>query len=76
LLPATDEAGAEETAQRMRVEIERSFDIEGRSLCVGVSIGIAVHQGGDQDANDVMRQADRAMYRAKRQRTDNGEPRA
>jgi len=76
LLPATDEAGAEETAQRMRAEIERPFDIEGQSLRVGVSIGTAVHTRGDQDANDVMRQADRAMYRAKRQRTDTGESRA
>ena len=30
LLAATDEAGAEETAQRLRVEIELPFDIEGQ----------------------------------------------
>ncbi len=66
LLPATDEAGAEETAQRMREEVKRPFDIEGQSLRVSASIGIAIHTGGDQDANDVMRQADRAMYAAKR----------
>jgi diguanylate cyclase (GGDEF)-like protein/PAS domain S-box-containing protein len=68
LLPATDGNGANDIADRLRTAINEPFDIEGHRLHIGVSVGIAVHQGDDEDANTLMQQADEAMYRAKRQR--------
>lgn len=67
LLPATDSRGANETALRLRAAIDQAFDLGGHRLHISVTVGIALHDGGHGDANALMRQADRAMYRAKRQ---------
>jgi diguanylate cyclase (GGDEF)-like protein/PAS domain S-box-containing protein len=67
LLPATEVSGANDTAQRLKMAIDRAFEIEGHRLHIGVSIGIAVHQGRDGDARALMQEADRAMFRAKGQ---------
>jgi diguanylate cyclase (GGDEF)-like protein/PAS domain S-box-containing protein len=75
LLPGTDGSGAHETAQRLRTEIDQPFEIEGHRLRVGVSIGIAVHHGGRGNAIALVREADGAMYRAKRQRSAHHTPR-
>jgi diguanylate cyclase (GGDEF)-like protein len=40
------------------------FRLEGREVAVAISIGVAVHEPGD-DAEDLLRQADAAMYRHK-----------
>jgi diguanylate cyclase (GGDEF)-like protein len=66
LLPETDSKGANETVERLRAAVDQDFEIEGRRLHIGVSVGIAVHQGGNEDANALMQQADEAMYQAKR----------
>jgi len=69
LLPGTDGSGADETARRLRAEIDLPFEIEGHRLHVSVSIGIALHRGGCGNANALLRQADGAMYQAKRQKS-------
>jgi diguanylate cyclase (GGDEF)-like protein/PAS domain S-box-containing protein len=69
LLPGTDGSGADETARRLRAEIDLPFEIESHRLHVGVSIGIALHRGGYENANALLRQADGAMYQAKRQKS-------
>ena len=67
LLLETDGDGAHETAARLRAAIDKPFEVEGSRLRVSVSIGIAVRHGGQGDANALLREADGAMYRVKRQ---------
>jgi diguanylate cyclase (GGDEF)-like protein len=51
-----------------------SFRLDGTDVAVGTSVGVAVHQGGDgpRTADQLLREADAAMYRHK-QRTRGGE---
>ena len=43
-------------------------DPRGRWHAVGLSFGIAVHDGGAESLDDLMRRADQALYAAKRAR--------
>ncbi len=52
-------------AQRVLTSLGEPFDIGGRSLTVRASIGVAVAITGDQTADDLVRNADIAMYLAK-----------
>ncbi|HEX7472250.1 MAG TPA: diguanylate cyclase [Candidatus Limnocylindrales bacterium] len=53
-------------ADKLRQEIERQrFDIDGRSIGVHVSVGIAGGQGQGLRADTLVRDADAAMYSAK-----------
>jgi diguanylate cyclase (GGDEF)-like protein len=45
--------------------IGEPFDIDGRSVRVGVSIGVAVSADGASDPDHLLREADAAMYQAK-----------
>jgi EAL domain-containing protein (putative c-di-GMP-specific phosphodiesterase class I) len=45
--------------------IAKSYNINGRELHISTSIGISLFPVRGEDANDVLRQADTAMYRAK-----------
>ncbi|MCW2294545.1 diguanylate cyclase (GGDEF)-like protein/PAS domain S-box-containing protein [Pseudomonas sp. BIGb0408] len=53
------------TAERLLKSLEGTCLIEGHELAVSASIGIALHPFGEQNAADVLKQADTAMYRAK-----------
>ncbi|MGI8461686.1 MAG: putative bifunctional diguanylate cyclase/phosphodiesterase, partial [Solirubrobacterales bacterium] len=57
-------ADAVRAASRVLEALRASFDIAGRDIHVGVSIGIAT-AGGADDADALLRNADLAMYRAK-----------
>lgn len=48
-------------------QIERSFEVEGHSLIIGGSIGIAVYPVHGEEPASLMQHADIAMYEAKRQ---------
>ena len=63
--PATSLAGAERLAQRLQAALAAPFQISGRSLFLTASIGIAVAGSEMASAEDTMRDADLAMYRAK-----------
>lgn len=52
-------------ARRLLVCVEGPVSILGREVQTTASIGVALHQGGDQGADDLLRDADTAMYRAK-----------
>ena len=52
-------------AERVLAGFTRSFDVEGQSLSVGVSIGIAVTSHEDKTAELLLSRADEALYRAK-----------
>ncbi len=68
LLPDTDIAGAALVAERMRVLLAaQSFAWNGQSWALTASFGIAESSPDDPSAAEVLRRADQALYRAKRQ---------
>jgi diguanylate cyclase (GGDEF)-like protein len=60
-----DASEAERIAQRMIADMSRPFDIAGADHVVSASIGIALAEGARRDPEDLVREADAAMYRAK-----------
>ena len=52
-------------ADRIRHDLLRPFSIDGQKIFTAASIGIALSKTGYQRAEDVVRDADIAMYRAK-----------
>ncbi len=68
LLPGLDDArrAAVHVAQQLLAAIGAPFEIDGKSLSLGVSIGIALYQGVQASPSQLLSQADIAMYRAKR----------
>ncbi|WNV76661.1 EAL domain-containing protein [Geodermatophilus sp. DSM 44513] len=63
-----DTAGAETLADRCRASIDRPFELGGRLVRLGVSIGIATAAGSGSTrlrSTDLVRDADLAMYAAK-----------
>ncbi len=64
LLPTTHASGATIAARKILAAIERPFVIEGLELDVRASIGIAL-ANAQANANDLLRQADVAMFLAK-----------
>jgi diguanylate cyclase (GGDEF)-like protein len=52
-------------AQRIVTRISESFTIQGRFVNVGTSVGVAYICDRIKDANEALRNADTAMYRAK-----------
>lgn len=70
ILPATDAAGAAQAIPRVQAALREPLVVEGQTLEVGASIGIALYpQHGEDDAT-LLRHADVAMYVAKRGRVD------
>jgi len=59
------EADVVRTAQRIQDALKVPFDVAGNEIFTSVSIGIALSTSGYQHAQDVLRDADIAMYRAK-----------
>ena len=63
-------AGAIRVAERIVDELRRPFTIEGKELFVAASIGIAVGEDWKKSPEDLLRDADTAMYRAKAEASD------
>jgi diguanylate cyclase (GGDEF)-like protein len=65
------EAGAVWVADRVRRVLAGDFVLDNRSVTLGAAIGIAVNDDGTETADQLLRNADLAMYRAKAaQRTE------
>ena len=60
--PATDSVVL---ARRIQEVISAPFDLEGHHAVVGTSIGIAVGPGDGETPDDLLKNADLALYRAK-----------
>lgn len=60
-----DASDAIRVAERLQSELSRSFIIGEQEIYTTASIGITTSTGGYQDVNDILRDADTAMYRAK-----------
>ena len=66
LIEAVDDpAQAVRVAERITEELRRPFIMEGRDLYVIASIGISLGDARTHDPDDLLREADTAMYRAK-----------
>jgi len=53
-------------AQRVVRSFAAPFDVAGREVYTGASVGIAIGEGGQKSSSDLLREADVAMYQAKR----------
>jgi diguanylate cyclase (GGDEF)-like protein/PAS domain S-box-containing protein len=56
---------AERAAERVMEGLSAPFELEGKEVFTSASIGIALWNPTYQDAEEIMRDADTAMYRAK-----------
>jgi diguanylate cyclase (GGDEF)-like protein/PAS domain S-box-containing protein len=56
---------AEASAARIIAELAKPFLIGGEEVLIGASIGIALYPSDGQSAAELLRNADKAMYRAK-----------
>jgi diguanylate cyclase (GGDEF)-like protein/PAS domain S-box-containing protein len=65
LLPHTSQLGATVAAERILKSFGQPFSIQGQSLEVGSSIGIALYPEHGPDAETLLQHADVAMYEAK-----------
>ncbi len=61
-----DEQAAIAVAQRLRHQLQKPFFIGNRQLYTGCSIGIVLGDAAYQEADEMLRDADIAMYQAKR----------
>jgi len=61
-----DPSDAIRIAERIQSRLGVPFDVGGRQIVISASIGIAISDGASTDASDVLRDAELAMYRAKR----------
>ncbi len=52
-------------AERISADIQRPFVVDGRDVLISASIGIALTGGGSMVPDEVLRNADLAMYQAK-----------
>ena len=68
LLPDADELRAQQVATRLGLALRDAFELEGMSLHVDASIGIAVSPVHGRDRSLLLARADTAMYAAKRGR--------
>jgi predicted signal transduction protein with EAL and GGDEF domain len=68
VLPAggTDLNGGSQAAKKILTALEQPFLVDGRTIDVGASIGIALYPEHGDEAATLMRHADVAMYVAKR----------
>ncbi|MGH7374150.1 MAG: putative bifunctional diguanylate cyclase/phosphodiesterase [Candidatus Rokuibacteriota bacterium] len=60
-----DLTAATAMAERVSAEIQRPFIIDGRDVLISASIGIALTGGGSMQPEEVLHNADLAMYQAK-----------
>jgi len=67
LMDLKDPAEAASIASRMLESVAEPFDLSGKLVRIGVSIGIAVYPEDGQEGTLLLNHADRAMYRAKGQ---------
>ncbi|MDA8083793.1 MAG: GGDEF domain-containing response regulator [Nitrospiraceae bacterium] len=61
----TDDKEAEQVSHRIIEALSRPFDVDGRTCSIGVSIGISIFPASGEDAEDLLRNADAAMYEVK-----------
>lgn len=68
LEPVQSRDGVAEVQEKLRQQISQPVEVNGRALSVGASIGVALYPADASRAEQLMRQADAAMYREKHSR--------
>ncbi len=58
-------ANAAAVARRILAALEKPFTLDGREATIGASIGITLYPHEGETVNDLLREADQAMYQAK-----------
>ena len=58
-------ANAGQLASKVQQALSQPFDVNGTEVNISVSIGIAACDSGCKDADEMLAQADRALYRSK-----------
>ncbi|MEK6284174.1 MAG: EAL domain-containing protein [Acidobacteriota bacterium] len=56
-----------QAAERIREHLSSPFNLSGHEVFISASIGIALNQTGSEQPDEIIRNADTAMYRAKDQ---------
>jgi diguanylate cyclase (GGDEF)-like protein len=79
ILPGlTGRTDAQSVVERVLSSFEDPFRLEGQDVAIGTSVGVAMHTGVERAAEQLLREADAAMYRHKqgsgRRRSDAGRP--
>jgi len=67
LLHGCDEDGVGIVVERLLEHVTRPFEVEGVTLVADLSIGASVFPDHGEELGQLLRHADRAMYRAKRE---------
>ncbi len=68
LLPNTGPEEASNLAERLRIAVEKkTLQSEGQAICVTISVGVTAFGRNTTTLDDLMRDADAALYRAKNQ---------
>ncbi|MCW9045671.1 MAG: GGDEF domain-containing protein, partial [Alphaproteobacteria bacterium] len=63
-----DRATVEIVVKKVIESISSPYSFDGQSVSIGVSVGIAlIDEDGDENAEQVLKRADSAMYKAKKQ---------
>jgi diguanylate cyclase (GGDEF)-like protein/PAS domain S-box-containing protein len=70
ILPEADEQGGKRTAAKLLEIVRRPFRIEGKTLYIGASLGIALYPQHGNDLSVLLHRADMAMYVARHTHTD------
>lgn len=71
LLPNTDNDGAKNIAEEILKEFEKPIVFKGNEFFITASLGISLFPRDSEDMEDVIKNADIAMYRAKEQGRNN-----
>jgi diguanylate cyclase (GGDEF)-like protein len=61
-----DEQAIEAVAERLRQELSQPYEVDGRTVLIGVSIGTAMKNAHSDSAEKLVGNADLALYQAKR----------
>jgi diguanylate cyclase (GGDEF)-like protein/PAS domain S-box-containing protein len=68
LMETQEVAGAELVAKKILETLTQPFTISGKECRIGTSIGIAIYPQDGEDSETLVKNADSAMYHAKRER--------
>jgi diguanylate cyclase len=72
LLPVIEtRQDASTVAEKIRLALEQPFEINGHTIQIGCSLGIAVYPEHGEDEISLMKNADSAMYQAKQNGRNN-----
>lgn len=67
ILKETDRDGAKEAAEALLNSLEKPFEVDSHRVNISGSIGLAIFPGAGEAVDELMHNADQAMYSAKEQ---------